>query len=87
MDEKKLSSTHQESREAGLPVLLNGVCNSGHTTPKRVKKGYCSFVLLMRKTAPSNPMIKVAGRTTEGNSGILLPATHVLKALFVSRCV
>jgi len=37
-DENKHSSNHQESREAGLPVLLKGARNSGHTTLQRVKK-------------------------------------------------
>jgi len=35
-----------------------------------IKKGYCSLVLWIRSTAPTNPMIMVAGRRIDRNSGI-----------------
>jgi hypothetical protein len=37
---------------------------------KRLKKSYCVLVLWMSSTAPKNPMIMVAGRNIDGNSGV-----------------
>jgi hypothetical protein len=35
-----------------------------------MKKGYSSLVLWIRSTAPTNPIIMIAGRNLDGNSGI-----------------
>ncbi len=34
-----------------------------------LEKRYYSLVLLMRRIAPRNPMIKIAGKAIDGNSG------------------
>jgi hypothetical protein len=46
------------------------------------KKDYCSLVLWMSNTAPRNPMVIVAGRKIEGNSGTGLPSFFNMKCNF-----